>query len=267
MSEGGAVLWRVQGYGRQLVPPDRAYWWENAGRQPEGKVYVQYTIEGRIIHRAGDGVTSDVLPGWLLLFRHGENTVYGRPAEETRPYRCEWLGLVGAGLVEHWQLMQERYGSVIDLGSDQTVRAAMNRLMDVAYPACSATPVAQAAAVQQFVMQLIISLENRRSEHRPPLEAAVDELVGNPLGVGKLSALARRHGISREHLARAFRARIGQPPHVWLTRARLERALHLLRNTSLAFEEVADQSGFPSVHTMAFQVRRAMGVPPSRLRG
>jgi AraC-like DNA-binding protein len=266
MEDDRVVLWRVQGYGRQEVPPERAYWWENAGRQPVGKVYAQYTVGGRIIHRDEHGEERDVLPGWLLLFRHGENTVYGRPKDETATYHCEWVGLVGAGLVEHWQVLQERYGSLIDLGGDDTVRVAMNRLMDVAYPSCGATPIAQAAAVQQFVMQLFVSLENRSRRSRPPLEAAVDELVGNPLGVGKLEALAHRHGISREHLTRAFRARTGMPPHTWLTKARLERAVHLLRNTALPLASVAEQSGFPSVHTMAWQVRRSAGIPPSRLR-
>ena len=32
------TLWRVNGWGRQLVGPNRPYWWENRERIPERQV-------------------------------------------------------------------------------------------------------------------------------------------------------------------------------------------------------------------------------------
>ena len=265
-----AVLWRIQGFGHQTVASGQSYWWTNAGRAPAGKVYAQLTIDCEIFYIDRSGQTHTVKPGTLLLFRTGENTAYGwPPTQATKPaaYRCEWLGLMGAGLAEHWDRLIERFGGCVDLGSDTTVRKAMNRLMDAAYPTSGATPVVQAVAVQQFVMQLFTACERRNRRAAGPFESALDELLTNPLAVGTLAEVAKRFGVSREHLTREFRARTGQTPHQWVTKARTERAMQLLRDTPLSVAAIAEQSGFPSVHTMAWQLKRTTGKTLTQLHG
>ena len=261
------TLWRVNGWGRQLVGPNRPYWWENRERIPERQVYAQLTREGRILHRDHDGTERWCGPGSLLLFKHGEPTSYGRPAGDRTPYRCAWVGLLGAGLYEHWQWIQERCGAVHDLGDDPRCAEALDRLMDLSDERSRATPLARAAAVHAFVNQLFALLEERRSAGtRSPLDRALEELLAQPMSVGTLKDLARRHGVSREHLARAAHLRLGRPPAAWLTEIRLARALQLLRETALPIAEVARQSGFPSAHTLARQVRRNAGRSPARVR-
>jgi AraC-like DNA-binding protein len=262
------ILWRVNGWGRQLVGSERKYWWENQGRLPLEQVYLQLTIEGSIVLQDHLG-THTVGPGQFILFKHGEATAYGRPEGDATPYRCEWLGLLGAGLYEHWSWAQERYGSVHRPRPEEgeRLRAAMNRLMDLHQPSTRLSPVAAAAAVQRFVAELFTALEEAgRSERKPAVEQAIDHLVSHPLHGGTLKQIAHHYGVSREHLARAFQARLGQWPAAWLTQARLEKALQLLRYTDLPMDDVAEQSGFPSAHTLARQVRRATGKPPSAHR-
>ena len=260
------ILWRVNGWGRQLVGPNRPYWWENQGRIPEGQVYAQLTLEGRILHRdrAGERWCE---PGSLVLFKHGEPSSYGRPAGDRTPYRCAWVALLGAGLYQHWEWVQARTGSVHQLHGDQRILVAMERLMDLSDERSRATPLARAAAVHGFVNQLFAVLEERRSAgSRSALDRALEELIAQPLSVVTLKELARRHGVSREHLARAAHERLGRPPAAWLTEVRLARAHLLLRETALPIAEVARQSGFPSAHTLARQVRTTTGTSPARLR-
>ena len=264
--EGDPILWRVNGWGRQLVGPNRPYWWENRLRAPEGQVYAQLTLEGRILHRQG-GVDRWCEAGSLLLFKHGEDTCYGRPEGDTTPYRCQWLGLLGSGLWHHWEWAQERYGSLHVLSPDSRIPAAMNRLMDLSEPGVRLSMVAAASAVQQFVSELFTALEEGRAGHRrSPVEEAIEHLISDPLNGGTLKLIAREHGVSREHLARAFHDRFGKWPAAWLTEARLTKALQLLRETALPVAEVARQSGFPSAHTLARQVRKSAGKSPAELR-
>lgn len=269
-STSASILWRVNGWGRQLVNPNRPYWWENRGRIPERQVYAQLTIEGQILHRdESSGAPHERWcgPGSLILFKHGEASSYGRPAGDRTPYRCAWVALVGAGLYEHWQWIQHRCGSVHTLGGDQRIEQALERLMDLSDERSRATPLARAAAVHAFVNQLFAILEERRSAGtRTPLDRALEELLAQPMSVGTLKDLARRHGVSREHLARAAHERLGRPPAIWLTEMRLSRALQLLRETALPIAEVARQSGFPSAHTLARQVRRNTDKSPAQVR-
>ncbi len=264
--EPSPILWRVNGWGRQVVGSNRPYWWENRLRVPEAQVYAQLTLEGRIVHRSSAG-EHWVEPGSLLLFKHGEDSSYGRLDGDTTPYHCEWVALVGSGLWEHWSWAQDRYGSLHDLPKDRRVRGAMNRLMDLYRPGNHLSAVAAAAAVQQFVSELFSVLEETRAVYqRSPVERAIEHLVSDPMSGGTLKSIAREHAVSREHLARAFHARFNQWPAAWLTQVRLGKALQLLRETALPVTEVARQSGFPSAHTLARQVRRASGKSPASLR-
>jgi AraC-like DNA-binding protein len=261
------VLWRINGWGRQLVGPNRPYWWENRERIPDGQVYAQLTLEGRILHRDAQGEERWCEPGSLVLFKHGEPTSYGRPPGDRTPYRCHWIALLGAGLYEHWQWLQERCGSVHPLGDDQRIPQALERLIDLADERSQATVLARAAGTHNFVNQLFAVLEERRSAGtRSPLDRALEELLAQPMGGGTLKELARRHGVSREHLARAAHERLGRPPAAWLAGVRLTQALQLLKETALPIAEVARQSGFPSAHTLARQVRRSTGKSPAQIR-
>ena len=265
--EDDTTLWRVNGWGRQLVGPSRPYWWDNRQRIPDEQVYAQFTIEGRIRHRDAAGTERWCGPGSLLLFKHGEASSYGQPLGERAPYRCAWVALLGAGLYEHWNWLQARCGSVHELGDDDRLPQALERLLDLSDERSRATQLARATAVHSFVNQLLAVLDERRTAGtRTPLDRALEELMAQPVSVGTLKELARRHGVSREHLTRAAHLRLGRPPAAWLTELRLNRALQLLRETALPIAEVARQSGFPSAHTLARQVRRSAGSSPARVR-
>lgn len=257
------VLWQTLGWQRpQLVAPGTPYWYENRVRRPLGVVYCQYTVSGHIVFRDKQG-ERPVSPGSIILFKHGEATSYGRPpSHDAEPYRCEWVGLIGAGVEAHWTLLQERYGSLIELGQDHAVRRGLNRLIDLVHPRAGASALARASACQAFVMELFAGLESRVARHRNPVDSAIADIMSNPTQIRTLSRIARDHGVSREHLARAFHQRVGTAPAAWLTEARLARALTLLRDTGLPVSSVAEQSGFPSAHTLARQVKRATGSSP-----
>jgi AraC family transcriptional regulator len=93
------------------------------------------------------------------------------------------------------------------------------------------------------------------------IETALDE-AGSP----RLAEMADAVGLSVTHLVRAFRRHTGNPPHRYLVRRRIERAVSLLRTRRISVAEVADAAGFSSPAHFVATFRDAMGVTPAAFR-
>lgn len=256
------TLWRLQSYGAERYAAGSAYWWDNRVRPGEAMVF-QVTIAGTMVLRTGDH-DLPVPVGHAALFRYGEGTAYGLPPGATEGYACRWVDLGGAGLAAHWEALQARFGRVVPC--DAETLAALDRLIERAHPRRASDPVAASAAVHEFVLGLFARLRRQRLAAQSAVERAVEAMLANPTAAPPLKKLAEQCGCSREHLTRVFAARTGLPPATWLARARLERALALLRDTELPVAAVAAQCGYGSAHTLARQVRAATGKSPKALR-
>jgi AraC-like DNA-binding protein len=92
---------------------------------------------------------------------------------------------------------------------------------------------------------------------------AIDRDFARPLDI---PALARIAAVSEAHFIRTFRATFGETPHRYLQRRRIERAMALLRNTSLPVTDVCIQVGFASLATFSRTFRALVGEPPSGYR-
>jgi len=72
--------------------------------------------------------------------------------------------------------------------------------------------------------------------------------------------------ISRSSLERRFKHWLGRTPHSEIRRVQLERAKHLLRETSLPLSTIAHRSGFPSVNYFSEVFHGATGSTPGVFR-
>jgi AraC family transcriptional regulator len=81
-----------------------------------------------------------------------------------------------------------------------------------------------------------------------------------------LATLARVASVSPFHLARAFRAEVGIPPHAYLVERRLDRAAALLGSGDGTVTQVAMAVGFRSPAHFAKRFRRRFGTSPSAFR-
>jgi transcriptional regulator GlxA family with amidase domain len=80
---------------------------------------------------------------------------------------------------------------------------------------------------------------------------------------GQLAALV---GVSLRQLERSFRRHVRHGVHQHYLALRLDRARHLLRETSLAVVEIALATGFGSASQFARAFRRAFGFAPRERR-
>lgn len=110
-----------------------------------------------------------------------------------------------------------------------------------------------------------MSAEPRHDVNRRLLRArdAMDRSYADALDV---EALASSVHLSRAHFIRSFRAAFGEPPHRYLQRRRLERAMALLRETDRPVTEICFDVGFSSLGTFSRTFRAIVGTSPSAYR-
>jgi AraC family transcriptional regulator len=79
-------------------------------------------------------------------------------------------------------------------------------------------------------------------------------------------AMAGELQISAFYLPRAFKAAVGQSPHQYVLRRRVERARDLLENTDAPVADVAASAGFGSQSHLSHWFKRLLGVSPAIYR-
>jgi len=95
------------------------------------------------------------------------------------------------------------------------------------------------------------------------VRAFIDENLHRTILAKDLSAVARR---STAHFSRSFKQALGEPPHAYVVRRRLERACHLMITSSASVSEIALSVGFSDQAHLCRLFRQAFGQSPSRWR-
>ena len=95
-------------------------------------------------------------------------------------------------------------------------------------------------------------------------EKRAKEMILNDLsGSTSIDDIAAACGLSASHFARSFRKTTGFAPHAWLLRARVQRAMALLRQRDVVMGDVAAACGFANPSHFARVFTRQIGVSPS----
>lgn len=81
-----------------------------------------------------------------------------------------------------------------------------------------------------------------------------------------IATMAATAGMSARTFTRHFRAETGISPGQWLTRARIERARHLLESSPLSIDQVAARCGFGTPVSFRQHMRATVGLSPSAYR-
>jgi AraC-like DNA-binding protein len=92
---------------------------------------------------------------------------------------------------------------------------------------------------------------------------AIDRDFAEPLDVRLLARVAL---MSPAHFTREFRGTFGEPPHRYLQRRRVERAMALLRGSTLGVTSVGLSVGFTSPGTFSRTFKAVVGQSPSAYR-
>jgi AraC family transcriptional regulator len=95
------------------------------------------------------------------------------------------------------------------------------------------------------------------------VRAYIDRNLHRTIHIRDLSAVARR---SPAHFSRKFKLAVGEPPHAYVVRRRLERAGHLMITSASSLREIASSVGFSDQAHLSRLFRQAFGQSPTRWR-
>jgi AraC-like DNA-binding protein len=95
------------------------------------------------------------------------------------------------------------------------------------------------------------------------VRAFIDKNLHGPIHTRDLSAVARR---SAAHFARSFKHSLGESPHAYVMRRRLEKACHLMMASSESLSQIALSVGFSDQSHLCKRFKQAFGESPSNWR-
>ena len=95
------------------------------------------------------------------------------------------------------------------------------------------------------------------------VRAYVDSNLHRTIHIRDLSAVARR---SPAHFSRKFKLAVGESPHAYVVRRRLERACHLMMTSAEPLSEIALSVGFSDQAHLCRLFRQAFGQSPANWR-
>ncbi len=96
------------------------------------------------------------------------------------------------------------------------------------------------------------------------IAAFVDAHLDAALAIQDLAAVA---GLSPYHFARAFKRSVGEAPHRFVLRRRIERARALIERGGLGLAEIAAAAGFSSQSHLTLRFRELTGLTPGQYAG
>src|SRR3981189_473357 len=95
------------------------------------------------------------------------------------------------------------------------------------------------------------------------VRAYIDSNLHRTIHIRDLSAVARR---SPAHFSRKFKLAVGESPHAFVVRMRLERASHLMITSAASLSEIALSVGFSDQAHLCRLFRQAFGQSPASWR-
>jgi AraC-like DNA-binding protein len=95
------------------------------------------------------------------------------------------------------------------------------------------------------------------------VRAYIDSNLHRTIHIRDLSAVARR---SPAHFSRKFKLAVGDSPHAYVVKRRLERACHLMMTSAEPLSEIALSVGFSDQAHLCRLFRQAFGQSPAHWR-
>ncbi|KOX16041.1 AraC family transcriptional regulator [Saccharothrix sp. NRRL B-16348] len=199
-----------------------------------------------------DGTTHPIRPGHVSLVPPGARVSYRYRGRSEHFYAH--LRLPGQGAALTVPVMQHA-------GVDTPLLTGLLRHAVAVAP----TAPAMAAAEVWTVLWRVADLAASGKPHGA-VAAAVSHVEANLAGPLTVPDVAAAAGVSHNHLTRLFHAETGHTVVAYIRRRRLERARHLLRESTLPIPAVAAAVGFDDLQAFNKACRRELGASPRAVR-
>lgn len=243
------------------------YGHEGYSRMDNGHVVFQFTLrgEGRI---ELDGQTHRLTPGKGFAVKVPSRFRYYYDDTAQQPWEFIWLNAKGEDALRMWDRIIERSGSLLSLRDSSP---ALERFWEL-YRGVSEEQLTEPTELSVRLYRFMLALLMPDAGTQTRVESAsiagkaklfMKEHVAQPLS---LREIAEHCGVTGEYLCRLFRKNEAISPLEYLRRRRIEKAVAMLRSTSLDVGEVGRRCGFESSSYFGKTFKTYMGLSPSAFR-
>jgi AraC-like DNA-binding protein len=180
-----------------------------------------------------------------------------------------WFHFDGNVSDEYFQLLYNKCGCVIPLGSTELIPRYLNMLLNSFLSEKIINEPLISCYIQRMLTELILISSEYTEKNQVlanPVLSAINfiyENYKNKIGLHDLSALAC---ISPFYFSRQFKKETGYTPYEYIIMVRINHAKTLLRTTELRVKEIAFDTGFGSEANFVTCFKDRVGVTPSEFR-
>ncbi|KGE18803.1 AraC family transcriptional regulator [Paenibacillus wynnii] len=245
-----------------------SYRWDGLERNDGPLLLFQYTLSGEGVFESGNR-THRVTAGQAFLAEiPGPHRYYYHP-ESKAPWEFLFLLFRPNLILPHWRKFLREAGEVPHLPADCAPVRLLRMIVNDAAAGRISDPLIASSCIYQFMTELsrlqVTTLRNRDNWSVNVKRAAefIEHNYGQMISIDQLS---EHVSLSKYHLIRRFSASMGLTPGVYLTRVRTEKAMELLRGTSLSIEAIAEQIGYSSGSYFIKAFRSLTGLTPGDFR-
>lgn len=243
------------------------YGHDGQARLDNGHVVFQFTLSGEGRFEA-EGRTFRLTPGTGFAVKIPSPHRYYYDDSSQRPWEFIWLNACGEDAVRMWDRILGRRGPIISL---REASPALDRFWEL-YRSVSEERLTDPTELSVKLYGFMLALLMPDTGRAPKAESAsivgkaklfMKEQAAEPVS---LRDIADHCGVSGEYLCRLFRKYEAVSPLEYLRRRRIEKAVTLLRSTSLDVREIGRQCGFDNPSYFGKTFKSFLGLPPTEFR-
>ena len=227
------------------------------------------TLEGKGILEVGQK-KYDCVPGSAFLYRDSDPTVsYYFPPDGQQSWRFLWINFMGAMSSRIISEINRTYGHYFYIGRNSELETRLMSYQKYSGATFSQSPLEAAQMVFEFLQILCIQAESkfelpRKNRQIRDLQAEIQNAFNESLTA---TTLAKRLGITREHLSKSFRAKTGRTFQAYREEQRINEALTLLLKSNLSCKEIAVLCHYGSYSSFFRSFKKHYHVSPEVFRG
>lgn len=244
------------------------YYWDGLERTDGPLLLFQYTISGEGVYESGNRIHRVAAGQAFLAEIPGPHRYYYHP-ESKEPWEFLFLLFRPDLILHHWRKFLREAGEVPHLPTDCAPIRLLRMIVNDAAAGRISDPLIASSCIYQFMTELVrlqaTTLRNR--DNWPEnVRSAAEFIEHNYSRMISIDQLSEHVSLSKYHLIRRFSANTGLTPGAYLTRVRTEKAMELLRRTSLSVEAIAERIGYSSGSYFIKAFRSLTGLTPGEFR-
>ena len=251
-------LYYIQSLGKYDV--DSSY---KVNRLNYNSFLIIVVVAGNIRCHQGDEAATASAGEILLLDCHKPHTYYA--LNNATFYFLHF----GGGTTESLhQYVHEQCGLMISCRNIEAFTQTIKQFMAVAQSRGSWSETNVSAEIYRLLMSLLASTSTHRfsQDDQQTVRNAAEYISKHLSEKLNVDDLAHQYGYSAGYFSKVFKSSTGFAPYQYIQNARLDYSRHLLSNTTLSIQEIADRSGFTSLANFSFAFRKSSGKTPSDYR-